>query len=111
MRCRNLSSPPGSRLTPWSSFPYLSCSTGSLSLRGVTPHPGFWLSVLCPPLSASLQLSSSAPRTWIMVQGFLSCSCSVSPTFRGFSRLGASVSRSLHYLRRHGPDHRLRRGS
>src|SRR5215212_7087954 len=49
MRCRNLSSPPGSLLMPWSSFLYLSCSTGSLSLRGVTPRLGFSTALLVSP--------------------------------------------------------------
>ena len=45
---------------------------GFFVAAGVTPRPGFWLSVLCLVLSAYLQPSSPAPRTWRMVQG--SCS-------------------------------------
>src|SRR5215213_1902298 len=112
MRCRNLSSPPGSLLMPWSSFLYLSCSTGSLSLRGVTPRPGF-CSRCCVRRSRPLY---SLPRQPRGPGGWFRGSCPARALCRqpfedsrGWVR--RHRARSLHYLRRRGPDHRLRRGS
>ena len=62
LKCRNRTLLPGSLLTPWSSFLYLSCSMASLSLQGVTPRPGFWLSVLCLVLSGLSSAFIASPE-------------------------------------------------